>query len=182
MGLLDPGAAQRDHVGAFYRGPAERDRLMSAYLRDGLRIGHACLCVTGDESADMLSKFVGADMSSLDGSRSAAAGPMLRQIGDWSRATSDREDCSFARVVADMSWALPDGVPPAPDDIADYEAGVAAWTTSYPQSCVCMYDLERFGSVALAVIKAHPRVWMGGVMLENPYARGADQLAAACHS
>ena len=45
----DPGAMQAlpgDHVCAFYRGPAERDRLMSAYVRYGLQTGHACLCVS----------------------------------------------------------------------------------------------------------------------------------------
>jgi hypothetical protein len=186
----DPGVVQPpgDHLCAFYRGPAERDRLMSAFLRDGLQPGHACLCVSGDEaSQDVLSALAGADTSRLDSSRSRLAhppshaepDPVLTMIGDWSRVTYEREDCSFARVVTDMSWALPDGTPPSADNIAGYEASATTWTTSYPQSCVCMYDLDRFGSIVLAVIKAHPRVWMSGVTLENPYARGAATLVAA---
>jgi hypothetical protein len=184
-GVVDPPG---DHLCAFYRGPAERDRLMSGFLRDGLQPGHACLCVSGDDaSQDMLAALADTDTSRLDSTRSRLAhppsdaepDPVLTMIGDWSRATSERADCSFARVVTDMTWALPDGAQVSADNIASYEASATTWTTSYPQSCVCLYDLDRFGSVVLAVIKAHPRVWMSGVMLENPYTRVVPAPEAA---
>jgi hypothetical protein len=172
-----------DHVCAFYRGATERDQVMSAYVRDGLRVGHACLCVARDgTNADTLAALDGTDVSRFGGDGPAHPhGPggvavhdrMLRTIGDWSRATSERGDYSFARVVADMSWALPTGCPPSTADIADYEATATSWTSAYPQTVVCMYDLDRFGCVTLALIKAHPRVWVSGVVLDNPYAPGA---------
>ena len=191
MERSDPGAMQPlpgDHVCAFYRGSAERDRLMSAYVRDGLQRGHACLCVTGHEAgADVLSALAGTGARRLDGhdsrrahpSSAGAAEPMVRLIEKWSRDTWEHDDYSFAHVVADMTWALPEGDPPSSDSIACYEARATTWARSYQQSCVCLYDLDRFGSVVLDVIKAHRRVWLHGVVLDNPYVRSAQMAMTA---
>jgi len=73
-------------------------------------------------------------------------------------------------VIADMSWALPLVSVSFIGDLSDYEARVTQWARSYPQTCVCMYDLDRFdGYVIMAVIKAHPKVLMSGVVVETPY-------------
>jgi hypothetical protein len=37
------GAPVHDHLCAFYRGRAERDRLVLDYLQEGLRAGNTCL-------------------------------------------------------------------------------------------------------------------------------------------
>jgi hypothetical protein len=178
-----------DHVCVCYRGRAEREALMMAYLRDGLGSGQTCLCLPGaGESARVVSALSGdTDVSLLEVSEPKDAhlhngvfepDPMLEMIEEWSRSTFAREDCSFARVVADMSWALPLVCAPFIEDLSNYEARATAWARSYPQSCVCMYDLDRFGgNVICAVIKAHPRVWISGMMLENPYHLGLDDLA-----
>ena len=170
-----------DHVCVFYQGPTERARLMSAYLDDGLRAGDACLCVAGTaEGADVLSALTTADSAEdAGGARhqhlpadAIAPGAVLGQVAAWSRTTLEREDRTPARVVTDMSWVVPPTSRPSVDHLARYETGVAAWATTYPQSFVCMYDLDRFAGVVYAVIKAHTRVWMGGMMLENPYSQG----------
>jgi hypothetical protein len=191
MERSNPGTVEPlpgDHVCAFYRGPAERDRLMSAYVRDGSRTGHACLCVTGEEAGkDVLSALAGAGAHRLDGHDSRrghrpsadAAEPMVRLIEMWSRDTWEQTDYSFAHVVADVTWALPAGDPPTADSIACYEESATTWASCYQQTCVCLYDLDRFGHVVLDVIKAHPRVWLHGVVLDNPYARGNELSAVA---
>ena len=105
--------------------------------------------------------------------------PMVRLIETWSRDTWEHDDYSFARVVADMTWALPAGDPPSADSIACYEASATTWARCYQQCCVCLYDLDRFGSVVLDVIKAHTRVWLHGVVLDNPYIRGRHSSTPA---
>jgi len=35
----------RTHLCAFFRGPAERDKIMFPFVREGLRAGDKCLCV-----------------------------------------------------------------------------------------------------------------------------------------
>jgi hypothetical protein len=178
---LDPDVVPRrqgEHVCVFYRSDGERDRLMAAYLRDGLRIGHACLCVAGaPESAAVLSALRDTDVSRLDVNdqphtipRTEARTPPTRLIANWSRATFEREDCTFARVVADMSWVLPE----SPDDVTRYEANATTLARSYPQSCVCLYDLHRVDDVIYELIRLHKQVWVGGVMLENPYTLGGS--------
>jgi hypothetical protein len=179
---LDPDVVPRhqgEHVCVFYRSDGERHRLLAAYLRDGLQIGHICLCVAGaPETAAVLSALRGTDVSRLDVNdhrptipRSGArTPPTTGHIADWSRATFEREDCTFARVVADMSWVLPRSA----DDVARYEANATTLARSYPQCCVCLYDLHRVDDVIYELIRLHTQVWVGGVMLENPYTLGPD--------
>jgi hypothetical protein len=174
---LDPDVVPRqqgEHECVFYRSDGERDRLMAAYLRDGLQIGHTCLCVArAPESVAVLSALRGTDVTRLDVNDQrptipwpdARTPPVMGLIADWSRATFEREDCTFARVVADMSWVLPDSA----DDVARFEVNAATWARSYPQCCVCMYDLHRADDVIYELIRLHTHVWVGGVMLENPY-------------
>jgi hypothetical protein len=100
----------------------------------------------------------------------AATGPVLRRIREWAHATFERERRPGGRVVTDMGWALP--ARPSVEDLADYEAEVTAGARRYPQSVVCLYDLDRCTTVVHAVIRAHSRVWMRGVVLENPYSSG----------
>jgi hypothetical protein len=166
-----------DHVCVFYRGPAERAWLMSAYLDDGLRAGQSCLCVADTaESAAVHSALAGAD-STVDPAGRAqhlptdavAPGAVAGQVGEWSRTALEREDRAAARVVADMSWTAPSTSRPSVDHLLGYETGAAAWAVNRGQSFVCLYDLDRFAGVVYAVIKAHSRVWMRGMTLENPY-------------
>jgi hypothetical protein len=46
--------------------------------------------------------------------------PVLKLIGDWSHATSERADRTFACVVADMTWMLPVVSPPSVDNLVSY--------------------------------------------------------------
>ena len=179
-----------EHVCIFYRGQDERDRLLSACLRNGLRAGHACLCV-GDsaDNADVLSTVTGTGqrMSTVDvvmdrppraGLRAVAPGPILGRIRDWLRLTFERDRCCVGRVVADMNWLFPMSSRPSLDDLVDYEAGVTASAQAYPNSVICLYDMDRCASVAYAVIKAHSRVCMDGVTMDNPYSRDIDSHRA----
>jgi hypothetical protein len=51
-----------------------------------------------------------------------------------------------------------------------YEARVVRWTRAYRQVGVCLYDMDLFGGdVIVAMIMSNPKVWIEGVIVENPY-------------
>jgi hypothetical protein len=179
-----------DHICALYRGRAERDRLMLPFLEDGLEAGDACLCLAADGESAELASMLGRehDISRLIVTeprhayiRTGVFEPesMLQFLHDWSRTCFETDGRDFARLVADMSWGLPLVSQPFLDDLSDYEARATVWARSYPQSCVCMYDLDHFGgNVIFAVMQAHPKVWMSGVIVENPYYLRVDEGGA----
>jgi hypothetical protein len=44
---------------------------------------------------------------------------------------------------------------------------------------MCLYDMDQFGSGALVnLVMTHPRMLMGGMVIENPYYLTADEVLA----
>ncbi|MER7661466.1 MEDS domain-containing protein [Streptomyces sp. NPDC096193] len=187
---LAPG----DHVCALHRGQEERDRLITPFFADGLYEGQACvfLVPTGEGKAfrDRLATTVPEvrrvcenlqikppDESYLQGG-SFDGDRMLDLLYDWSHGTFSESDGTCARLAADMSWALPLVRPTFTHELIRYEARATHWLRSYPQVGVCMYDLDKFGGdMIIPLIKAHPRVWLNGTVLENPYYLEPDEVA-----
>jgi hypothetical protein len=49
---------------------------------------------------------------------------------------------------------------------------VSAWAESRHQIALSLYDLAvGAAEVVLSMVKTHHKVWMGGTMIANPYAR-----------
>ena len=47
----------------------------------------------------------------------------------------------------------------------------------FPQVVVCLYDIGRFGSgIVVDLLKTHPRMLIGGMLVENPYYTSPDEL------
>ena len=176
--------AEHDHLCALYRGRAERDRLIFDHLEEGLRAGDSCLYVTTEGDRDGFRAALADDAPDVDlgwlevrepSSTYLQAGVfssdgMLELIEDWSCKTFAREDCRFARAASDMSWALPYVRTGLMGDLVSYEARVVRWTRAYRQVGVCLYDMDLFGGdVIVAMVMSHPKVWIEGVIVENPY-------------
>jgi hypothetical protein len=50
----------------------------------------------------------------------------------------------------------------------------------FPQAVLCLYDLAKVGGgVLLDLIKTHPRILMGGLLLENPHHLTGDEFSIA---
>ncbi|WP_250549849.1 MEDS domain-containing protein [Pseudonocardia sp. H11422] len=108
-----------DHLCVFFRGREERDRLLLPYLRDGLRAGHACLCVTADGESSDLVRLVGEpdldtgllhateakDTYLSDGAFSPES--MLERLDGWSTQLLVEQARPFVRAAGDMSWIEP---------------------------------------------------------------------------
>lgn len=191
-----------DHLCVLYRGPGQRDELMAEFLADGFRAGDRCYCMIAADDHRRIADAVSARADLvLDGVVSGAPGRidfvapegshlgrgdfvsdrMLQFWDDWAIATFDRDGVAHARIIADMSWAKAlvddDGFVM---DLARYETRFTVWASRHPQVTACMYDLDRFdGDVIVPIVRAHPKVWMNGVVLTNPYHLRSEYLSDA---
>ncbi len=186
MGLPGVNLAPGDHICAFYRGSAERDEILVPYLREGLRAGDKCICVTDDPIDDGSIRALLAESTTdpalahghleplnsgstylLDGSFA-----IERMLGFWQGAVGgavDRDGFGFVRAVGEMTWALR-GLPGA-EDLLAYEARLNDFLPRYPQVVLCLYDLGRFsdGEILVEILRTHPAVLISGQLMENPW-------------
>ena len=76
-----------------------------------------------------------------------------------------------------MTWALRDasGV----EELVGYESELNRFMPKYPQLMLCLYDLKRFGGgIVVDMLKTHPKLLLGGMLLENPYYLSPDEFLA----
>jgi MEDS: MEthanogen/methylotroph, DcmR Sensory domain len=187
---LEPG----DHVCAFYRGLSERDEILIPYLREGLLAGDKCICVvdatdpdavlallTGEiELRDPLARHQIDVLSSRQTYLRGGAFCPQTMLDFWRESVGGalREpEFSFARAVGEMTWALRDM--PGADELVSYESELNRYLPQYPQVILCLYDLERFsGELVVDIMKTHPKVLVGGAVVENPYYLDPDAFLA----
>ena len=180
--------ASRAHLCVFHRGRSERDALLIPFLAEGVRHGDPSLCLAADGEAEttaaQLRKAVpdGYDLVTLrePGSGHLRTGhfdsEVLRaDLLEWSDRIFADPEVTAGRMASDMSWAEPLLSPDLLDDILRSEVNVTRWVRSRPMTALCFYDLDLFGGeLIVPIVKAHPQVWMGGVLVENPYYHDSD--------
>ena len=184
-----------DHVCGFYYGDEERDAILLPFLRNGLRAGDKCLAVVDSTQPSDVIAGIG---DGLDVQGCLASGQLeffdsaqtyLRtgqfdpeeMIEFWERqaeASSAAARFSFARVVGEMSWLA--RVPPKRELVVRYETWADTFAAKYPHAVLCLYDLRRLGSgILLDLLRTHPKLLLGGLIIENPHHISSDQFAAA---
>jgi hypothetical protein len=180
-----------DHLCGLYAGIRQRDELVIPFLEAGLRRGEKCICVVDGVEPTEIVDALGPD---VDGAQRAAGKQLdvmgasdvyLRSgsfspseiISSWKAAISEvMYDGRFDMVRAVETWSLQDVVPPLRELLA-LESEMNRYLPLYPQVMVCLYDLERFGGgVVVDLLKTHPRILLGGMVLENPYCLTPDEL------
>lgn len=183
-------ATAGDHICVFYRGEAERHRIMLPFLKDGLRAGDKCLCITSPGDHRRLASSMGERDPGLlhfeDARRTYAPDGsftperMLDFWSEWGRRTFDEERHQFGRAVTDMSWAEDLFTPSTVRDFMDYEVQATRYARQYPQIALCLYDIDRFGgNVIIPALRVHPKVLFAGILLENPYYVDPDEASGA---
>lgn len=184
-----------DHVCGFYYGDEERDAMLLPFLRGALDSGDKCVAVVDSHGrTDVFGQLV----PEVDVAGCLATGQLEKydsaetylrtgdfdpeaMIGFWEeRAEVMREEnrYSFAWVVGEMSWL--NRVSPDREPLIRYETWANRFAATFPQAVLCLYDLRRLGSgILLDVLKTHPRILLGGLVLENPDYLSDDEFAAA---
>jgi hypothetical protein len=178
---LSPG----DHVCAFYPSAAERDEILIPYLSEGIQAGDKCIAVVDSTGPESVLASLGADFdlgpclsqNQLDVQRSehtylrdgeGFSTEAMLEFWDTSMGGAMADGFGFARGVGEMTWALRQL--PGVEELVSYEAKFNNFLPRYPQVVLCMYALDGFsGEVLVDVLKTHPKVLLGGMVLDNPY-------------
>jgi hypothetical protein len=194
LGVPGVQIAPGEHLCAFYRGLVERDEILIPYLREGLRSGDKCICVVDATDPETVLAALAAELDltssltnrTLDVQRSRDT--YLREDRFSTRAMLDFWDdavggaltqgFTFARAVGEMTWSLREL--PGVDELVGYESELNRFLPRYPQVILCLYDLDRFsGELLMDVLKTHPRMLVGGMLVANPYYLDPDEFLAA---
>jgi hypothetical protein len=193
LGVSGLEAAVGDHICGLYAGQAQRDQVVIPFLEAGLAAGDKCICVVDETDPAKIFKQLG---HSADKSASAAAKQLeviqaadlyLRSgrfsadeiIGAWKAAIADAMyDGRFDIVRAVETWSRRDVVPDM-HELLLLESEMNRYLPLYPQVVVCLYDIGRFGpEIIVNLLKTHPRMLVGGMLIENPYYLTPDELLA----
>jgi hypothetical protein len=167
-----------DHLCVFYRGQQERDRLLVPFLAEGLRAGHAVLYLGRDGEKETMPALLGEhgnlELTEPENGhlRDGRYSPddLFVRLDDWVERTLTSGAAPFGRIAGDMSWASRLMSPTLVAELVGEEIAVTSWLRQYPQVILCFYDLELFGGdLIIPMVKAHPKVWMAGTLVENPY-------------
>ena len=190
-----PAPQPGDHLCGFYYGDEERDALLLPFLRAGLQRGDKCLGVVDSAPVEQVVAEVTAGMDAeallasgqleLYGSaqtylRGGSFEPE-RMIEFWEQMALENgaaPSFGFARVFGEMSWL--ERAPAPREDVLRYETWADGFAARFEHAILCLYDLRRLGSgILLDLMRTHPKLQLGGLVLENPHHVPTDRLAAA---
>jgi MEDS: MEthanogen/methylotroph, DcmR Sensory domain len=193
LGVNGLEAEVGDHICGLYSGQRQRDQVVIPFLEAGLTAGDKCICVVDETDPAKIFKKLGRDGATsasapakqLDVIR--AADLYLRSgrfsadeiIGAWKAAVADAMyDGRFDLVRAVETWSRRDVVPDT-QELLLLESEMNRYLPLYPQVVVCLYDVERFGAgIIVDLLKTHPRMLIGEMLIENPYCLTPDELLA----
>ena len=189
LGIAGLEAEPGDHICALFSGDQERDQILIPFLRAGLASGDKCICVVdGTDPGEIVAALgpagqVAASGKQLEVIRSCDM--YLRSgrfradevIGTWKAAIADAMYAGqFDVIRAVETWSRRDVLPDI-NELLMLESEMNQYLPLYPQVIVCLYDIDRFGGGALMnLVKTHPRMLVGGVVIENPYLMTPDEV------
>jgi hypothetical protein len=182
------------HICAFFRGVPERDAIVVPFLLEGLRSGDKCNCLLDDgleavraavTANDIVSPEVKSDQLVISSSKETylrrgrfSAQEMLDFWDDTVSTALHKEGFPFVRSTGEKTWTLTEL--PGLEDFLIYESELNRFLPRYPQVILCLYDLEQYGGQILVdILKTHPKVLMGGTVLENLYYLEPDEFLAS---
>lgn len=195
MAATTPSPQPGDHLCGLYYGDEERDALLLPFLRGGLESGDKCLAVVDSKPVDQVIAEV---TDGLDADALLASGQLElygsqqtylrdgafhseRMIEFWERMASDTSsgaEFGFARVVGEMSWL--ERAPAPREDVLRYETWADGFASRFEHAILCLYDLRRLGSgILLDLMRTHPKLLLGGLVLENPHHLATDERVPA---
>jgi hypothetical protein len=103
---------------------------------------------------------------------------MLDFWDDSVGAALNEDGFPFVRSTGETTWTLQEL--PGLYDFMTYEAELNRFLPRYPQVILCLYDLDHFGGQILVdILKTHPKVLMGGTVLENLHYLDPDEFLAS---
>jgi hypothetical protein len=191
MSLRAPEAAELgfhvgDHICAFYNGGGNSpDDIIVDYVCKGLQAGNKCVCMI-DTPSSVRDRIPG-ELVSRDGIlQFLTEEEGYLPEGHFSKDTFIRSLESMVQGVLsdgyDRFWLIGDGSIIARNAVDmnmwfAAESEVNELAPRYPQFLMCLYDLDLFdGEMVMYVLKTHPRIFVNGMIIANPYYIPARQF------
>lgn len=200
-----PGAESRDpvrfagttlgshpHICAFFHGPDEEYRVLLPFIKEGLERGEKAFHVVDPQLREAHLRHLGS--AGINPTAAEQSGQL--ELRNWHEAylrdghfdqsrmlallqgaldNARQRGFPLTRLVAHMEWALEDR--PGVNDLVEYETRLNYILPRYEDPVVCVYDLARFGAdVVIDIMRTHPMVLIGGVILENPFFVPPDEF------
>lgn len=180
------------HICAFFNGPDEEYQVLLPFIKKGLERGEKAFHVVDPTLREAHLRQLGS--AGIDAAVAEQSGQL--ELRNWDEAylrdghfdqgrmlallqdvldQAKLRGFPLTRLVAHMEWALEDR--PGVNDIVEYETKLNYFLHRYKDPVVCLYDLSKFGAdVVIDVMRTHPMVIIGGVLLENPFFVPPDQF------
>jgi hypothetical protein len=179
LGLDGLSIPSGSHICALFRGIEERDQIIVPFLLEGLRTRNKCTCIIDDGVDDVRAALradggapADAELDILSSKETYlrrgtfSTQEMLDYWDDSVGAAINKDGFPFVRSAGETTWTLKEL--PGLHDFMTYEAELNRFVRRYPQVIMCLYDLDRFsGQNLVDILKTHPKVLMGGTVLEN---------------
>ncbi len=174
------------HIAGLYETSNERDEIINGFLKQGALAGDMQLYCpaeqTEEEFKEKIIKECPVCESKLNDHEHfsiSSAKELYYPDGTFSPIEMDKGLDSFyiesqkngkrnIRATAEMVWAL-DAIPGV-EHLMAYEARLNYFITNKPWISICLYNTSKFsGSIIMNVLKTHPYVLNGGVLMQNPF-------------
>ena len=174
------------HIAGLYETSNERDEIINGFLKQGLLDGDMQLyCPTEQTEEEFKDKFIKAcpvceeKVDNQEHFSISSAKELYYPDGTFSPIAMDEGLDSFyiesqksekrnIRATAEMVWALE--AIPGVEHLMAYEARLNYFIPDKPWISICLYNTSKFsGSVIMNVLKTHPYVLNGGVLMQNPF-------------
>ena len=168
-----------DHICAFYNGGSNSlDEIIVDYVCKGLQAGDKCVCMI--DTAWSVRDRIPGELVSRDGIlQFLTEDEGFLPEGHFSKDTFIRRlEAMVQGVLAEgyeRFWLISDGSVIARNavDMKSWfaaESEVNELAPRYPQFLMCLYNLELFdGEAVMYVLKTHPRIFVNGMIIANPY-------------
>jgi hypothetical protein len=181
------GLQSGDHVCAFYNGGSgDLDNIVVDFISNGLRAQNKCIGFIDEHAA--VNARIPPDLVSRDKMLQLFTEEQgyLLPTGDFStEAFIEALDATARSVfsegyerlslIGDTSVIVRSEVHPKAWFAA--EAQVSELARRYPQFIMCLYNLDLFdGEMVMYVLKTHTRIFVSGLIIDNPYYIPAQQF------
>lgn len=178
-----------DHVCAFYNGGGSAlDDIVVDYVSKGLQAGNKCACFSYADTASSVLDRIPGELMSREGilqfiTENEAKGGFSVEAGLRTLEAMAKQALSdgYGRLWAlgDTTFVARDVPPRSMKTWFTYEAELNDLASRHPQFLMCLYDLDRWaGELVMSVLQTHPRVFVNGLVLSNPYYLPVRQFLA----
>lgn len=171
-----------DHAFFLYRSDAEHRQVLSAFLKDGLRLHEKILYLIDEQSPTIVMDYLkdepelgrclaACQLEVLDSHTTYLRGGTFepeRMMGYFAEQMQKALEQNYAglRVTGEATWAL-EGLP-GTEHLGAYESNVNPYFSGNAFVGLCQYNARRFSAkMLLELLLAHPVIVVGGRRVDN---------------